>query len=188
MDITLDTIERSISRSGSNGLRLRSGSKGSSSSRNSRHSFSFSGIPGPIHVFETKEDGEEISNKTPTEIEKRQNVSLMRLAYLNKPEIPVLIIGSIGAGVHGVIFPVFSLLLSSSINMFFKPPEKLKEDSKFWALVYLGLGFIALVAIPFQNYFFGVAGGKLIQRIRALSFEKIVHQQISYFDHPANSR
>ncbi|MCI16475.1 ABC transporter B family member 9-like, partial [Trifolium medium] len=37
------------------------------------------------------------------------------------------------------------------------------------------------------NYFFGIAGGKLIERIRSLTFEKIVHQEIRWFDDPANS-
>ncbi|CAH9079456.1 unnamed protein product [Cuscuta europaea] len=38
-----------------------------------------------------------------------------------------------------------------------------------------------------KDFFFGVAGGKLIQRIRSLTFKKVVYQEITWFDHPSNS-
>ncbi|KAL5101215.1 hypothetical protein RYX36_005542 [Vicia faba] len=82
--------------------------------------------------------------------EKPKRIPLTRLAKLNKPEVPVILLGSIAAIIHG-------------------------------------LGFVTLVVLPLQNYFFGIAGGKLIERVRSLTFEKIVHQEIRWFDNPANS-
>ncbi len=180
-------IDKSIARSGSQRLSMgRSLSRGSSGSR---RSFTISyAVPGAISVYETEENGEESYARNELDIEKRKNVSIKRLAYLNKTEVPVLIVGSIAAAIQGVIFPLFGLLLSSAIKMFYEPPRQLQKDSRFWALVYVGLGCVALAVLPVQNYFFGVAGGKLIQRIRSLTFEKVVHQQISWFDDPANSR
>lgn len=119
---------------------------------------------------------------------KQKNVSIRRLAYLNKPEIPVLLLGSIAAIVNGVVFPVFGLVFSSAISMFYEPPEQQKKDARLWSLLYVGLGVISLVVLPLQNYFFGIAGGKLVERIRSLTFAKVVHQEISWFDDPANSR
>ncbi|KAK4858209.1 hypothetical protein QYF36_012805 [Acer negundo] len=133
-DRSFEITDKAISRSGSHDASImrRSISRGSSSSR---HSFGFGyGLPAPVNIFET-EEVEERTERNHIKTESRQNVSIRRLAYLNKPEIPVLCIGSIGA----------------------------------------------------MNYFFGVAGGKLIQRIRSLTFEKVVHQQISWFDDPENS-
>ncbi|CAN8324554.1 unnamed protein product, partial [Cochlearia groenlandica] len=118
---------------------------------------------------------------------KRKKVSLRRLANLNKPEILVLLLGSVAAMVHGLVFPVFGYLLSSSINMFFESPDELKKDAFFWMLIYIMLGFINFVAIPIQNYLFGIAGGKLIRRIRSMTFDKVLHQEISWFDDTANS-
>jgi ATP-binding cassette subfamily B (MDR/TAP) protein 1 len=83
---------------------------------------------------------------------------------------------------------VFGLLLSKAINMFYEPPKEIRKDSKFWAVLYLGLGFITFAALPLQYYLFGIAGGKLIERIRSKTFEKVVHQEISWFDDPTNSR
>ncbi|RZB42213.1 ABC transporter B family member 9 [Glycine soja] len=98
------------------------------------------------------------------------------------------VLGSIAAIVQVVVFPMFGFLFSSAIAMFYEPPEKQQKDSSFWALLYVGLGIVTLVIIPVQNYFFGIVGGKLIERIRLPTFEKVVHQEISWFDDSANSR
>ncbi|KAI4295364.1 hypothetical protein L6164_035417 [Bauhinia variegata] len=159
-----------------------------STSVGSSRSFSLSfGIPNPADLYYSgKEDAEHHEENELTEA-KRQNVSIKRLAYLNKPEVPFLLLGSIAAGIYGVILPIFGLLLSTAIKVFYEPPAQLKKDSKTWALRFVGLGVITLVALPIQNYLFGIAGGKLIERIRSLTFEKIVHQEISWFDDTANS-
>ncbi|XP_024020533.1 ABC transporter B family member 9 isoform X2 [Morus notabilis] len=179
-------IEKVMTRSNSQRLSMRrSISRGSSSSR---HSFTLSfGVPGPISIHEAEERGAENTAENDEDAEKPKKVSMRRLAYLNKPELPVLIMGTIAAAIHGLSFPVFGLLLSSSIDMFYENHSELRKDSKFWALIYMGLGLLNFVVIPVQNFLFGVAGGKLVQRIRSLTFEKVIHQEISWFDDPANS-
>ncbi|CAK7350307.1 unnamed protein product, partial [Dovyalis caffra] len=160
----------------------RSISRGSSGSR---RSFSLNtigfGMPGPTNVHDD-DTNQNIGTK-----EKPKQVSMKRLAYLNRPELPVLFLGTIAAAIHGVIFPVFGLLLSKAINMFYEPPNEIRKHSKFWAALYLGLGLITYAALPLQYYLFGIAGGKLIERIRSRTFERVVHQDISWFDDPTNS-
>ncbi|KAF9669198.1 hypothetical protein SADUNF_Sadunf14G0082900 [Salix dunnii] len=112
---------------------------------------------------------------------------IRRLAYLNKPEIPVLIAGAIAAILSGVIFPIFGVLFSKVIKTFFEPPHELREDSKFWALMFMTLGLAAFLAFPTQTYLFSVAGSKLIQRIRSICFEKVVHMEVGWFDEPEHS-
>ncbi|KAH9627366.1 hypothetical protein KSS87_001205 [Heliosperma pusillum] len=112
---------------------------------------------------------------------------MRRLAYLNKPELPILLLGGLAASIHGVIFPMFGFMMSSVIKTLYEPPHLLHEHSKKWSLVYMGIGITSIFVIPFQNFFFGVAGGKLIRRIRYLCFEKIVYEEVKWFDHPANS-
>ncbi|AQK97658.1 ABC transporter B family member 9 [Zea mays] len=77
--------------------------------------------------------------------------------------------------------------MSGIIKSFFEPPDKLREDSSFWALIAVALGVTCLVVVPAQYFLFAVAGGKLIERIRALSFQSIVRQEISWFDNASNS-
>lgn len=119
---------------------------------------------------------------------RRKKVSIFRLFRMNGPEWPFLVLGSIGAVLQGLMFPVFGLLLSTAIKIFFEPPHQLRKDSLFWGLMMGVLGLSTLVALPVQNYFLGIAGGRLIRRIRLSSFKKVVHQEISWFDDPANSR
>lgn len=184
-------IGKAADRSGSQRFSLkRSISRDSSDRGSGRHSFSISfGLPGPMSIQEGYQAGAEVKERDEgQENTKQKAVSIRRLAYLNKPELPVLLLGSIAALVHGAIFPAFGLLISSAIKIFFEPPHELRKHSRFWALMFVMLGVIAQVVLPLQQYFFGVAGGKLIQRIRSLSFERVVHQEISWFDEPSNSR
>ncbi|KAK2403366.1 ABC transporter B family member [Trifolium repens] len=160
----------------------RSISKGSSIGNSSRHSFSVSfGLPTGINVA----DPDELEN-LPTK-EKGPEVPLSRLASLNKPEIPVLLLGCLAAIGNGVIFPIFGVLISSVIKTFYEPFDEMKKDSKFWAIMFTLLGVASLVVIPARSYFFSVAGCKLIQRIRLLCFEKVVSMEVSWFDEPENS-
>ncbi|KAK4802708.1 hypothetical protein SAY86_000911 [Trapa natans] len=165
-------------------------SRGSSGSRRS-FTLSFS-LPGPINVQETADLPEQSNRRRAADneenMERRRKVSMWRLARLNRPEMGVLVLGSAAAVVHGMVFPIFGLLLSSATHMFFESPHELRKDSKFWAVIYVGMGLITFVAIPIQNFFFGLAGGKLIERIRYTTFKKVVHQEISWFDDPVNSR
>ncbi|VAH78687.1 unnamed protein product [Triticum turgidum subsp. durum] len=116
-----------------------------------------------------------------------QKAPIGRLFYLNKPEAPFLLLGVIAASVHGIIFPLFGILMSGIIKSFFEPPDKLRKDSSFWALIAVVLGVAAFIAIPAEYLLFGIAGGKLIERVRTLSFQNIVHQEIAWFDNPSNS-
>ncbi|KAK1378508.1 ABC transporter B family member 9 [Heracleum sosnowskyi] len=185
-DVETEEDAKNISSSSSQVLStMRSLSRGSS-----RSSYQVS-VPDFNHINESKR-GDVVNNNsrrenTETEKRKKEYSLWLRLAYLNKPELLVLILGTVAACINGVIFPLFGLLISNAIKIFFEPHSMLRRDSRFWALMYVGLGCVTIVVIPVQNYFFGVAGGKLIQRIRSLTFQKIVHQEISWFDDPANS-
>ncbi|XVF38984.1 hypothetical protein REPUB_Repub20aG0149800 [Reevesia pubescens] len=119
--------------------------------------------------------------------EKLPEVPLSRLAYLNSPEIPALLLGAVLAVANGVIMPIFGSMLSSIIKTFYEPAEELKKDSRFWALMFVVLGFASLLANSLSTYFFAVAGCKLIQRVRSMFFEKVVNMDIGWFDKPEHS-
>ncbi|GKU90481.1 hypothetical protein SLEP1_g4470 [Rubroshorea leprosula] len=180
-DITVESIRQSSTR-----ISLkRSISPGSFGVENSsRRSFSVSfGLPTGINV-ETAVADEEAPSASPPE---NPPVPLSRLVALNKPEIPVLLLGSIAAIVNGAILPIFGILISNVIKTFYKPPDELKKDASFWALIFVSLGVASLLAYPATTYLFAVAGSKLIQRIRSMCFQKVVHMEVGWFDEPAHS-
>ncbi|KAL8062072.1 hypothetical protein ABFX02_02G122900 [Erythranthe guttata] len=114
-------------------------------------------------------------------------VSIFRLAYFNKAEAPVLIVGVISAIIVGAIMPIFGLILSGVIKAFLELPHKLKKDSEFWAMMFVILGVVSLIAYPSKTHLFGVAGNKLVRRIRLMCFEKVINMEIGWFDEPENS-
>ncbi|CAL0316517.1 unnamed protein product [Lupinus luteus] len=159
----------------------RSISQGSSVGNSSHHSFSVSfGLPTGVNVADTEPESSQVE-------EKSQEVPLSRLASLNKPEIPVLLLGCAAAVANGVILPIFGLLISSVIKTFYEPFDELKKDSKFWSIMFMILGLASFLIIPARAYFFSVAGCKLIQRIRHICFEKVVNMEVGWFDESENS-
>jgi ATP-binding cassette, subfamily B (MDR/TAP), member 1 len=152
----------------------------SSKDNTSHNSFSVPfGVPFEIDVRDRS------SRNVHEEIE--QEVPLSRLASLNKPEIPVIILGSIASAVSGVIFPIFAILLSNVIKAFYEPPHILRKDAEFWSSMFLVFGAVYFVSLPLGSYLFSVAGCKLVRRIRLMAFEKVVNMEIEWFDHPENS-
>ncbi|KAH7513545.1 hypothetical protein FEM48_Zijuj12G0211600 [Ziziphus jujuba var. spinosa] len=165
----------------------RSISRGSSGTGNSnRHSFSVSvAVPTAINGLETSTTLSNTSVSAPSQVP--QEVSPLRLALLNKPEMPVLLLGSIAAAANGLVLPAYGVLLSGMVKSFFEPENELRKDSKFWALVFVGVGVAALLTESSKSYLLGVAGCKLIQRIRSMCFEKVVYMEVSWFDEAENS-
>ncbi|KAE8819703.1 ABC transporter B family member 4 [Hordeum vulgare] len=140
-----------------------------------------------VELHEDKITGEQNKEDLP-DGKTLQKAPIGRLFYLNKPEVPFLLLGVIAASVHGIIFPMFGILMSGVIKSFYEPPDKLRKDSSFWASIAVVLGVAAFIAIPAEYLLFGIAGGKLIERVRTMSFQNIVHQEIAWFDNPSNSR
>lgn len=187
MIIRSDSGSRSINvkpRSQSTSFR-RSITKGSSFGHSGRHP-----IPAPLDFpdpMEFKDDlgMEETTDKVPRG---QKKASISRLFYLNKPEAFVLVLGSVTAAMHGLMFPIFGILISSAIKMFYEPPSELLKDSRFWASMFVVVGASAFVLIPTEYFLFGLAGGKLVERIRSLTFRSVMHQEINWFDKPEHSR
>ncbi|XP_062097770.1 ABC transporter B family member 11-like [Humulus lupulus] len=159
----------------------RSISWGYSLGSRSRHSF---GIP--IDVHETTMTFSEAPAQV-VEMEPLPSVPLTRLAALNKPEIPFLLVGVIAASVNGVVLPIFGLLISRMIKVFYEPPHEQQKHSVFWAMMFLVLGIVSFLVILAQDFFFAVAGCKLIQRIRLMCFKKLVHMEVGWFNEPGHS-
>ncbi|KAL6195894.1 hypothetical protein ACLB2K_031511 [Fragaria x ananassa] len=155
------------------------------SGNNSPPSFSISsGAPNLFGVLEIEPTEPHIPAASS---EMHPEVSLSRLAYLNKTEIPVLLLGTIAAAICGVTLSSLGVLISSVIKTFFDPPHQLRKDSKFWALIFVVIGVVSLLAHPMRAYFFSVAACKLIRRVRSMCFEKVVYMEASWFDEAEHS-
>lgn len=165
----------------------RSISQGSSTGSNSHRSSSVAfGLPAGAGILEMESE-KPANNSLLATTKSPRNVSLRRVAYLNKPEIPVLVLGTLAAAANGAIIPMFSILVSGVIKTFDEPRHELRKGTKFWALIFVALGLASLLVHPMRAYFFTVAGCKLIARVRTMCFEKVVHMEISWFDEVEHS-
>ncbi|TVU07260.1 hypothetical protein EJB05_47308, partial [Eragrostis curvula] len=149
-----------------------------------RHSYAPQvGLSYPTELSETLNIEETKTKK----LSPRKKAQLGRLFYLNKPEAFVLALGSITSVMHGIIFPIYGTLISSAIKMFYEPPAELLKHSRFWASMFVVLGVSAAFLVSVELFLYGVAGGKLVERVRSLTFECILRQEIDWFDQPENS-
>ncbi|XP_059439255.1 ABC transporter B family member 21-like [Corylus avellana] len=184
-EITLESLRQSSLRRSSRRVSIPHSISRGSSVNSSCHSLSITfGVPTRLDVTDTAAAEPDTPSVAP---EKSPEVPIRRLAYLNKPEIPHILIGTVGAIINGVVFPIYGLLISSVIKTFYEQPHELRKDSKFWAIMLVVLGLVAFLSSPIKSYFFAVAGCKLIERIRAMCFEKVVRMEVGWFDEPENS-
>jgi ATP-binding cassette subfamily B (MDR/TAP) protein 1 len=115
--------------------------------------------------------------------------SLFRLVALNKPELPFFILGSLAAVGTGLMFPISGLLISNFIKAFFLPNvHQLRHEADKWALVYGLMAIGGFLVIPIQYSSFGLIGQRLIRRVRRIVFERIVRQEVAWFDKDENGR
>ncbi|CAK9201386.1 unnamed protein product [Sphagnum troendelagicum] len=113
--------------------------------------------------------------------------SLFRLAALNKPEFPFFILGSLAAAGTGLMFPISGLLISNFISAFFLPNvHQLRHEADKWGLVYGLMAIGIFFVIPIQYSSFGLIGQRLIRRVRRIVFERIVRQEVAWFDKDEN--
>ncbi|KAL1816476.1 hypothetical protein ACET3Z_019050 [Daucus carota] len=181
-DITLSGRQLSQRMSYQRSLSQGSSTVGNSSRRSLSVSFRLpTGLTAPeITIGEPQAPIQQKSDKS-------KKVPLRRLAHLNKPEVPVLMLGSVFAIIGGTILPIFGILISGMIKTFYEPPHELRKDSKFWSLVFVGLGVATVLVFPARSYFFAVAGSKLVRRIRSMCFDKVVRMEVGWFDEHENS-
>uniref|UniRef100_A0ACD5U0Z4 Uncharacterized protein n=1 Tax=Avena sativa TaxID=4498 RepID=A0ACD5U0Z4_AVESA len=131
-------------------------------------------------------DGEKQNKDTDGQASKKDPMG--RLISLNKPEMAVLLFGSLAAAIDGTIYPMMGLVMASAAKIFYElPTDKRQKDSIFWGLLCVGLGAIGLISKLANSILFAIAGGKLVERIRALTFQSLLYQEAAWFDHPANS-
>ena len=115
------------------------------------------------------------------------NVGMKRLAKLNGPELPAIVGGVAGAAGLGVLFPIFAIAFSGIISVFYEPVDQIQSAAQKWCLVFMGLGFFALVAAFLQSFAFNYMGQRLGRRVRVMMMRALLRQEVGWFDDERNS-
>ncbi|CAF1168794.1 unnamed protein product [Adineta steineri] len=153
-----------------------------------------------------------LSESEATDINQRASIStrkkavFLRLLKMNSPEWMFILIGCLVCLLGGLRGPVFSILFAKIINEF---NDCKYSDVRRRVLITSGLfiliGAVFMILHFFQvtilslnniNEFFhlrlqfvafGVAGAKLVSRLRSKTFACFLRQEVAYFDRPENS-
>ncbi|CAG8825809.1 456_t:CDS:2, partial [Gigaspora margarita] len=107
---------------------------------------------------------------------------IKKIAIINRPEFLILSIGIISSIVNGCIYPIFAIIFANAIQAFSNTGNTLRNESTFWALMFLVFAIMTFWLNIIQNVTLGFSSGKLTERIRSISFASILRQDISFFD------
>jgi ATP-binding cassette, subfamily B (MDR/TAP), member 1 len=109
----------------------------------------------------------------------------LRSFALNRGEAPVILLGVIGAVVSGATWPVSALLFSEVTALL---PDPTKEGKiAFWCVMYVVVGFAALVGNVLQMGMLGISGEKLTRKMRGMTFRALLRQEMGFFDKDENA-
>eukprot|EP00178_Gracilaria_changii_P012994 TRINITY_DN3659_c0_g1_i1.p1 TRINITY_DN3659_c0_g1~~TRINITY_DN3659_c0_g1_i1.p1 ORF type:complete len:1298 (+),score=243.83 TRINITY_DN3659_c0_g1_i1:371-4264(+) len=109
----------------------------------------------------------------------------LRTLRMNSAEWLLMLVGTAGAVLAGVIWPLASISLVELIEIMLGTNET--DDVRFWALSFVILGAMAFAGNILQHASLGVSGEKLTKKLRTLAFRSLLRQEIGYFDLQENS-
>ncbi|KAJ1278281.1 hypothetical protein BS78_04G068100 [Paspalum vaginatum] len=131
---------------------------------------------------ENDDDGDD------TERPKLPVPSFKRLLMLNAPEWKHALMGSFSAILFGAIQPVYAFTMGSMISIYFSTDrQEIKDQTRIYALVFVGLSLLSFLVNIVQHYNFGAMGEYLTKRIREHMLSKILTFEIGWFDRDENS-
>ncbi|KAK1288219.1 ABC transporter B family member 4 [Acorus calamus] len=107
---------------------------------------------------------------------------------LQKPELPMLLLGFL-LGMHaGAVLSIFPMLLGQALQYYFDDnSSRMKREVGSLCLALVGLGFGSIISMTGQQGFCGWAGTKLTELVRGLLFRSILGQEPGWFDLDENS-
>ncbi|KAH9082454.1 hypothetical protein Ae201684P_009779 [Aphanomyces euteiches] len=108
-----------------------------------------------------------------------------KMELLTKPEKFYMLFGTLGASVTGATFPVWGVILSKAIVLFFDfsiTADEMKRRGFMWSMYFLALGIAYGVAAVVMHYCFSIVAEKLTTRIRSMGFAAMLRQEMSWFD------
>lgn len=120
--------------------------------------------------------------------EDKKKVSTLGLMKMNSKEWPYIVTGTLASCIVGASFPAFAVLFGEMYGILsLDDPEEIQKNANFYSLLFLGLGVSTGVSTFIQTYMFNFAGVKLTSRLRSLTFNAMMRQEMGWFDDARNA-
>ena len=99
-----------------------------------------------------------------------------------------IIIGGLASVAMASLMPVFAILFGKILGVLgYLDINQAREESVYYALLFLGLGIFASLAQLTQGWMFGISGENLTKRLRRDTFEAMLSQEIGWYDRQENN-
>ncbi|XP_075982316.1 multi drug resistance 50 [Anticarsia gemmatalis] len=121
---------------------------------------------------ETKEDEETIPE-----------VSFWRVLKLNKPEWKVVTLASICSLMSGFAMPLIAVIFGDFVGDLSNPNlDEVLAAVRRYALIFIGIGIYSGITNFIVVFLYAIAGEYLTERLRWLMFEKLLQQEVAFYD------
>ncbi|KAF8506439.1 P-loop containing nucleoside triphosphate hydrolase protein [Gautieria morchelliformis] len=111
----------------------------------------------------------------------------MRMGRINRETWNWYSIGTCFAIMTGMVYPAFGIVYGGAIQTFQLSGHDLRVQMDRNALWFFLISIISALSIAFQNYLFATSAAQLTFKLRSLSFQAILRQDIAFFDEDQNS-
>ncbi|XP_060800671.1 ATP-dependent translocase ABCB1 [Amyelois transitella] len=145
-----------------------------------------------VSVKSEKDDEEEIiipERKDSEDIgEKKTEVSFWQVIRLNSPEWKSISIASLCSLLSGFAMPVLAIILGDFVGILSgNDQEAIQAEVRRFAIIFIAIGVFSGVTNFLTVFFYGVAGEYLTERLRRQMFEKLLQQEIGFYDDKENT-
>ncbi|KAG0005809.1 Multidrug resistance protein 1 [Modicella reniformis] len=151
---------------------------------------SLQNIDTSVVIPETIEEIEARKKKERAALIKVQKAPILRVLKVMRPEWPLIAIGAILSGGAGVIFPMFAKFFGDIVKVLIIGPvanPNFINETNNDALMFVIVGIAAFITTGGSVLIFEYVGEKMARRMRKLSFQAIVSQEMGFFDQEENS-
>ncbi|XP_060800783.1 ATP-dependent translocase ABCB1 isoform X2 [Amyelois transitella] len=120
--------------------------------------------------------------------DKEKDVSFWQVMRLNSPEWKSISVASLCSLLSGFAMPVLAVLLGDFVGVLSgDDPDAIRAEVRRFALIFVGIGVFSGITNFVTVFFYGVAGEYLTERLRRQMFEKLLQQEIGFYDDKENS-
>ncbi|XP_052753334.1 ATP-dependent translocase ABCB1-like [Galleria mellonella] len=120
--------------------------------------------------------------------ELEKEVSFWEVVRLNSPEWKSITVASACSLVSGFAMPVLAVVLGDFVGVFSNPnTDEVSSEIQRFIIIFIVAGMFSGIGNFITVYFYGIAGECLTERLRKLMFEKLLQQEVAYYDDKNNS-
>lgn len=151
-----------------------------------RDSRKLSGQSDMASLSETEDENELVEVEITGEDKKK--VSMFALLEMNAKEWPFIVMGTIASCVVGASFPVYAIIFGNMYGILsLDDPSEIQRNANFYSILFIILGIVTGLSTFIQTYMFNFAGVKLTSRLRSVTFDAMMRQEIGWFDDARNA-